>query len=362
MNLCLCFPSVTKFAVDFAPCTSLTTDSFRPSLDPTKSRVTLDRPSTSTVTTTTTTATSPTSGIAASGGGTSGSLPVTAPTRPNPLKPPIEAEILFVLPSVSMRLTSDQRQSMAHPRPAELLVFARDLQHEKAISSLVDTAATKISDRVGESNNSREGQERSGSSGKDIDERDLPEGLSAKVHLSFQTDLHGVIQLGLLDVPWLPFLIKSYIDEQMNDVENMATPDPSYAVTPRTLELAKEGLLPGSRGASAAATTVNTASPIMKDLRSYDVIHWSLSPECRLLLASNIDVPAIDKFLESIGFHRARTTIPKWLQRGVLDHLDSAVAGMVHASLRLVDEERKEQRKREKEEKSKENRLTEYEY
>ncbi|VUZ47580.1 unnamed protein product [Hymenolepis diminuta] len=353
---------LTKFAVDFAPYTPLTTDSFRPRLDPTKSRVTLDRPSTSTVTTTTATATSPTSGIAASGGGASGSLPVTAPTRPNPLKPPIEAEILFVLPSVSMRLTSDQRQSMAHPRPAELLVFARDLQHEKAISSLADTAATKVSDRVDESNNSREGQERSGSSGKDIDERDLPEGLSAKVHLSFQTDLHGVIQLGLLDVPWLPFLIKSYIDEQMNDVENMATPDPSYAVTPRTLELAKEGLLPGSRGASAAATTVNTASPIMKDLRSYDVIHWSLSPECRLLLASNIDVPAIDKFLESIGFHRARTTIPKWLQRGVLDHLDSAVAGMVHASLRLVDEERKEQRRREKEEKSKENRLIEYEY
>nr|CDS30018.1 Fragile site associated protein C terminal [Hymenolepis microstoma] len=349
---------LTNFAVDFTPYTSSTTESIRRLVDAVKSRVTPDRPSTSTATTT---VASPPPGIAASGGGTSGSIPVTSPSRPNPLKPPTEAEILFVLPSVSMRLTSDQRQSMANPVPAELLAFARDLQNEKALAAGVGTAVTEKSDHVRESNGSIKGQDGPDGRDKDIGKRCLPETLSAKVHLSFQTDLHGVIQLGLLDVPWLPFLIKSYINEQMNDIESMATPDPSYAVTARTLELAKEGLLPGSRGATAAATAVNTASPIVKDLRSYDVIHWSLSPECRLLLASNIDVPAFDKFLENIGFQRARTTIPKWLQRGVLDHLDSAVAGMVHASLRLVDEERKEQRKREKE-KSKENRSSDFDY
>ncbi len=120
----------------------------------------------------------------------------------------------------------------------------------------------------------------------------------------------------------------------------MTTPDPTYAVTPRTLELAKEGLLPGSAGAAAAANTVSTASPIIQDLRGYDVIHWSLAPECRWLLASNIAVPAFDMLLENIGFQRARTTIPKWLQRGVLDHLDAAVAGLVLASLRLSTDER----------------------
>lgn len=253
---------------------------------------------------------------------------------------------------------------MAHPRPAELLVFARDLQHEKATAAEVETATKRSKPASGEitrSDESREGQVDADGVEKLMEERDLPEGLSAKVHLSFQTDLHGVVQLGLLDVPWLPFLIKSYINEQMNDMESMATPDPSYAVTPRTLELAKEGLLPGSRGTSAAAMAVNTASPIVKDLRSYDVVHWSLSPECRLLLASNIDVPAFDKFLENLGFHRARTTIPKWLQRGLLDHLDSVVAGLVHASLHLVDEDRKERKRREKEEKMKAN-ATEYEY
>lgn len=86
---------------------------------------------------------------------------------------------------------------------------------------------------------------------------------------------------------------------------------------------------------------VSTASPIIQDLRGYNVIHWSLAPECRWLLASNIAVPAFDMLLESIGFQKARTTIPKWLQRGVLDHLDSAVAGLVLASLRLADEEKR---------------------
>ena len=54
----------------------------------------------------------------------------------------------------------------------------------------------------------------------------------------------------------------------------LATPDPTYAVTPRTLELAKEGLLPGIRGTAVGANAVSTASPIVEDLRSYDVIHW----------------------------------------------------------------------------------------
>ncbi|KAM7535381.1 hypothetical protein Aperf_G00000099591 [Anoplocephala perfoliata] len=355
---------LTEFAVDFESYNFSTTDSFRRRVDAVKSRVTPDRPvpSTSASTSATVTTTTPsTANTAISGDGASASA-VAHPTRPNPLKPPTEAEILFVLPSISMRLTSDQHQSMAHPRPAELLVFARDLQQEKAAAAAAVEATAKKSGEASRSDESRGDQLDTGSGEKLIDERDLPEGLSAKVHLSFQTDLHGVIQLGLLDVPWLPFLIKSYISEQMNDMENLATPDQSYAVTPRTLELAKEGLLPGSRGAAAAATAVNTASPIMKDLRSYDVVHWSLSPECRLLLASNIDVPAFDKLLENLGFQRARTTIPKWLQRGFLDHLDSVVAGLVHASLRLVDEERKEQKRQEKEAKSKENRTTEYEY
>uniref|UniRef100_A0A5K3F7E2 FSA_C domain-containing protein n=2 Tax=Mesocestoides corti TaxID=53468 RepID=A0A5K3F7E2_MESCO len=285
-------------------------------------------------------------------------IPIVTVNRPNPLKPPTEAEILFVLPSVSMRLTSDQRQTMAHPKISELFIFAQDLQQEKAAAAAEAAKQSKtkgtyfgtnfpepsLSVDVGE--NETRGREDDGS--------------SAKVHLSFQTDLHGVIQLGLLDVPWLPLLIRSYINEQMHDIENMAVPDPTYAVTPRTLELAKEGLLPGS---CAAASTASTASPIVQDLRSYDVIHWNLSPECRWLLASNIAVPAFDMLLEKVGFQRARTTIPKWLQRGVLDHLDSAVACLVLASLRLTDEQRHErERKKKMDRKLQERRSLDYYY
>lgn len=76
------------------------------------------------------------------------------------------------------------------------------------------------------------------------------------------------------------------------------------------------------------------------------MIHWSLSPECRWLLATNIAVPAFDMLLENIGFMRARQTIPKWLQRGVLDHLDTVVSGLVHTSLRLTAEEPRKSRRK----------------
>ncbi|KAL5108967.1 hypothetical protein TcWFU_005461 [Taenia crassiceps] len=337
---------LTDFSVDFSAYMSSTSDSLRRRVDAMKTSVSPDRPIPSP--------------------STAGAM--LTPRRPNPLKPPTEAEILFVLPSVSMRLTSDQRQSMAHPRVSELLIFSRDLQHEKATAAAEAAKKSKVTtateptppDEEGEKVRGDQGS--SGGDGEDEESEREAAGPSAKVHLSFQTDLHGVIQLGLLDVPWLPFLIKSYLSEQMHDTESMTTPDPTYAVTPRTLELAKEGFLPGGHSATVAANAVSTASPIVKDLRGYDVIHWNLSPECRLLLASNIDVPAFDKFLENIGFHRARTTIPKWLQRGVLDHLDSAVAGLVHASLRLADEQRKDQKREEKPEPKSQEHYLDYEY
>lgn len=78
-----------------------------------------------------------------------------------------------------------------------------------------------------------------------------------------------------------------------------------------------------------------TSSPMVQDARVYDIIHWSLSPECRWLLATNIGVPAFDRLLESIGFRKARITIPKWLQRGVMDHLDKIASILLRGSLEL---------------------------
>ncbi|KAL7059929.1 hypothetical protein AAHC03_09966 [Spirometra sp. Aus1] len=276
------------------------------------------------------------------------------PSRANPLKPPADAEILFVLPSISMRLTTDQRQSMARPRPEELLVLMRESNRDDhAVGASNEakkggTAGRQASPPPQPATTAEEGQSRvttqaahppdqhhaSGDAvrGGESNETAAVKPFSAKVNISFQTDFHGVIQLGLIDVPWLPILIASYISEQQHEFENMTTPDPSYAVTPLTLQLAKDGRLSG--------VSANTSSPIVQDMRTYNVIHWSLSPECRWLLATNIAVPAFDMLLENIGFRRARTTIPKWLQRGALDHLDALVAALVRASLRLaVDDE-----------------------
>lgn len=79
-----------------------------------------------------------------------------------------------------------------------------------------------------------------------------------------------------------------------------------------------------------------TRSPVVQDAREYRIIHSTFSPECRWLLATGVAVPALDRLLSLIGLNKARVTIPKWLQRGLLDHLDSITSIVVDGSMRLT--------------------------
>lgn len=156
--------------------------------------------------------------------------PAPGTHRNNPLRPPVEAEILFVLPSISMSLTSDQRQSMARPTPHEMSVFVQAVQAQKLSTSTFKTTSS-LRRRSPPANNGKTGaslataastnasggdrQQAAHSSKMEEEEKE-----GARVHLSFQTDFHGVIQLGLIDVPWLPSLISSYISEQVHEYES----------------------------------------------------------------------------------------------------------------------------------------------
>lgn len=72
-----------------------------------------------------------------------------------------------------------------------------------------------------------------------------------------------------------------------------------------------------------------------KDWRNYNCKTWHLEPTVRLLSVAGkyIEPYGIDYILQKLGFAHARTTIPKWMQRGFMDPLDAILAVL---TLRMV--------------------------
>ncbi|XP_058048396.1 bridge-like lipid transfer protein family member 1 isoform X1 [Ahaetulla prasina] len=67
------------------------------------------------------------------------------------------------------------------------------------------------------------------------------------------------------------------------------------------------------------------------DWREFICNTWHLEPTLRLIswTGRKIDPVGVDYILQKLGFHHARTTIPKWLQRGVMDPLDKVLSVLI---------------------------------
>lgn len=80
----------------------------------------------------------------------------------------------------------------------------------------------------------------------------------------------------------------------------------------------------------------------MKDWRDFVCRTWHLEPTVRLLswAGKSIEPYGIDYILNKLGFSHARTTIPKWLQRGFMDPLDKLQALLMLQLLSMVKENR----------------------
>jgi hypothetical protein len=88
-----------------------------------------------------------------------------------------------------------------------------------------------------------------------------------------------------------------------------------------------------------------------KDWRNYNCKTWHLEPTVRLLSVAGkyIEPYGIDYILQKLGFSHARTTIPKWMQRGFMDPLDAILAVL---TLRMVQVVRGDGNKNDKENKA----------
>lgn len=78
-----------------------------------------------------------------------------------------------------------------------------------------------------------------------------------------------------------------------------------------------------------------------KDWRDYNCKTWHLEPTVRLLSVAGkyIEPYGIDYILQKLGFSHARTTIPKWLQRGFMDPIDAILAVLTLRVIHIVRED-----------------------
>lgn len=53
----------------------------------------------------------------------------------------------------------------------------------------------------------------------------------------------------------------------------------------------------------------------------------------------SVDPPRVDSLLKSLGFNYARTTIPKWFQRGLLDSLNDLMFQLIKIYLKILSDQ-----------------------
>lgn len=78
----------------------------------------------------------------------------------------------------------------------------------------------------------------------------------------------------------------------------------------------------------------------------YDVIVGYFGDRLLSWGGKSIEPYGVDYILQKLGFSHARTTIPKWMQRGFMDPLDKVLAVLVLRIIALAREESKQESKK----------------
>ena len=131
-------------------------------------------------------------------------------------------------------------------------------------------------------------------------------------------------------------LVSSYVKEKER-VLNIQQGGMAAAAGKATPSQPKDG----GKDAKGAATT--PIDPLQNDWRQFECNTWHLEPTVRLIswAGSEIEPYGVDYILQRLGFSHARSTIPKWLQRGCMDPLDKVLSIIVLKTIQLVQEEKK---------------------
>ncbi|XP_065331514.1 bridge-like lipid transfer protein family member 1 isoform X1 [Cloeon dipterum] len=95
------------------------------------------------------------------------------------------------------------------------------------------------------------------------------------------------------------------------------------------------------RRADSGRKAFDPGEMFLKDWRNFNCKTWHLEPTVRLLswAGKSIEPYGVDYILQKLGFTHARTTIPKWMQRGFQDPLDKVLSILMLRMVGLVKDE-----------------------
>ncbi|XP_037086317.1 transmembrane protein KIAA1109 homolog [Pollicipes pollicipes] len=121
-------------------------------------------------------------------------------------------------------------------------------------------------------------------------------------------------------------------------------PDPTPSVP--AMAAAANGVAAAARPSASLTASdgehkVNDPTQMLQqDWREFECRTWHLEPTVRLLswAGRRIEPYGVDFILNKLGFRHARSTIPKWLQRGSMDPLDKVLAVLVEKTVQVTRE------------------------
>ncbi|KAI6182659.1 FSA-C domain-containing protein [Aphelenchoides bicaudatus] len=118
-------------------------------------------------------------------------------------------------------------------------------------------------------------------------------------------------------VGFLPELLKSYINEEKHDDSNVRSP-----------------AAPTTQSNVAGTSNNKTVKRPKKDTRHFVCQEWIVDPKIRFIDRFKWSPPLVDDILKRLQIFDHRTTIPKVLQRGVLDQSDLLIASLLEQIVR----------------------------
>ena len=144
-------------------------------------------------------------------------------------------------------------------------------------------------------------------------------------------------------------LISSYLKEKERVLNIQHGMQKQEQKNEQKLSTAANNEQNGTSSASSEVDKLNrlvvSIDPLQNDWRQFECNTWHLEPTVRLIswAGSQIEPYGIDYILQRLGFNHARTTIPKWCQRGCMDPLDKILSVIVLKTIQVVKEERKKE-------------------
>ena len=139
-------------------------------------------------------------------------------------------------------------------------------------------------------------------------------------------------------------LISSYMKEK-EKVHGLTSQNAGHS--PHMGELLSPESPPGEKlsttDSPTSPTSTSTSAISENDWRLFECATWHLEPTVRLKNAwagKSVDPIGVDYILQKLGFSHAKTTIPKWMQRGFMDPLDKILSVIVLNAIVVVAEDK----------------------